>query len=148
MTLSANVNAAAFGTNGPIVRITTSAAPTGQPGGLELGLPTLINTIDGAVDVNFEIQSPISGGVRPHRDHGRPDHDALGRVEAVGRGSGQRQELHHDPGLRADAGTDFTINTVNVVPSVPGALRLEATATLSLTASRAGRVDRRADPRT
>lgn len=59
-TLAANVNAGrAFGTNAPIVRITTAAASTGQSGGLALGQPLLITTTDGAVTVTIDVQSPI-----------------------------------------------------------------------------------------
>jgi hypothetical protein len=58
-TLSANVNAGrAIGTNGPMVRVTIEADSTGDEGGLELGKPTTITTIDGAVDITVDIQSP------------------------------------------------------------------------------------------
>ena len=50
--LSQNVNdGRTFGTNAPILRVTSSAASTGQTGGLALGLPTLISTTDGAVSL-------------------------------------------------------------------------------------------------
>jgi hypothetical protein len=57
--LSANVNAGrAFGTGGPMVRVSASAASTGQTASLELGAPLTISTTDGAVDITVEIQSP------------------------------------------------------------------------------------------
>jgi hypothetical protein len=58
-TISANVNAGRnFGTNGPMVRVSANAASTGQTASLELGDPLTISTIDGAVTINVDIQSP------------------------------------------------------------------------------------------
>ena len=133
-TLSANVNAGrAFGTNGPIVRITTSAASTGQTGGLELGSPTLISTTDGAVDVNFEIQSPIWAEFDRIEVYVNSTTTRSVASKQSGVGLVSVKSYATTPDFVLDAGTDFTLNTVNVVPSVPGALRLEANATLSLT---------------
>jgi hypothetical protein len=133
-TLSSNVNAGrAFGSNAPVVRYTAFAASTGETGGLELGLPTLISTTDGAVDVTVEVQSPVWA--------------EFDRIEfyvnsATTRSVVQRQSgaglvpvttYAVTPDFVLDAGTDFTVSTVNVVPAIPTAQRLEATATLSLT---------------
>lgn len=58
-TLSANVNdGRAFGTDGPMVRVTAFAASTNETAKLELGFPTTISTNDGAVDITVDIQSP------------------------------------------------------------------------------------------
>lgn len=133
-TLSANLNdGRVFGTNAPMLRVTAAAASTGETGGLELGLPTLISTTDGAVEVTVDVQSPIWA--------------EFDRVEfyvnsATTKSVAQRQSgaglvdvttYAVAPDYVLDAGVDFTVSTVNVVPSVSGALRLEATATLSLT---------------
>jgi hypothetical protein len=133
-TLSANLNEGrVFGTNAPMLRVTSAAASTGQTGGLELGLPTVISTTDGAVEVTVDVQSPIWA--------------EFDRVEfyvnsATTKSVTQRQSgvglvdvttYAVAPDYVLDAGVDFTVSTVNVVPSVPGAQRLEATATLSLT---------------
>jgi hypothetical protein len=58
-TISANVNAGrAIGTNGPMVRVSASAASTGQTASLELGDPLEIATTDGAVTIDVDVQSP------------------------------------------------------------------------------------------
>ncbi|MBX3024791.1 CehA/McbA family metallohydrolase [bacterium] len=58
-TVSANVNAGrSFGTNGPMVRVSVSAASTGETASLELGDPLTISTTDGEVTINVDIQSP------------------------------------------------------------------------------------------
>ena len=59
-TLSANVNAGrVVGTNAPMVRGEAFASSTGQRARLELGFPTIVETVDGAVDIIVEIQSPL-----------------------------------------------------------------------------------------
>ena len=133
-TLSTNLNAGrAFGTNGPIVRITTSAASTGQTGGLELGLPTLIATTDGAVDVTFDIQSPIWAEFDRIDVYVNSTTTRTTTMRQSGAGLVSVKAYSTTPDYTLDAGTDFTLSTVDVVPSVPGAERLETTATLSLT---------------
>jgi hypothetical protein len=133
-TLSANVNAGrVFGTNGPMVRITTSAASTGELGGLELGLPKLISTTDGAVDVTFEIESPIWAEFDRIDVYVNSTTTRAVTQKQSGAGLVNVTTYTAAPSYSLDAGTDFTVSTVNVVPSVPGASRLEATATLSLT---------------
>ncbi|MBY0280176.1 CehA/McbA family metallohydrolase [Candidatus Binatia bacterium] len=132
-TLSANVNAGrAFGTNGPLVRITTSAASTGQIGGLELGLPTLISTTDGAVDVTFDIQSPAWAEFDRIDVYVNSTTTRSVVSKQSGAGLVSVKSYSTTPDYVLQAGTDFTVSTVNVAP-VPGADRLEATATLSLT---------------
>lgn len=132
-TLSANVNAGrAFGTNGPIVRITTSATSTGQIGGLELGLPTLISTTDGAVDVTFDIQSPAWAEFDRIDVYVNSTTTRSVVSKQSGAGLVSVKSYTTTPDYVLQAGTDFTISTVNVAP-VPGADRLETTATLSLT---------------
>lgn len=47
-----------FGTNAPMVRVSASAASTGQTASLQLGDPLEISTIDGEVTIDVDIQSP------------------------------------------------------------------------------------------
>jgi hypothetical protein len=133
-TLSSNVNAGrALGTNGPMVRITTAAASTGDTGGLELGLPTLISTTDGSVDVTLEIQSPIWAEFDRIEFYVNSATTRSVLQKQSGAGLVDVTTYAVTPDYVLDAGVDFTVSTVNVVPAVSGALRLEATATLSLT---------------
>jgi len=133
-TLSGNVNAGrAFGTNGPMVRFTTSAASTSETGGLELGLPTLINTSDGAVDVTLEIQSPIWAEFDRIDFYVNSATTLSVAQKESGAGLVDVTTYAVTPDYVLAAGVDFTISTTDVVPSVPGAERLETTATLSLT---------------
>jgi hypothetical protein len=132
-TLSGNLNAGrVFGTNGPMLRVTSAAASTGETGGLELGLPTLISTLDGAVDVTVEIQSPIWAEF--DRVEFYVNSTTTRSVEQRQSGAGLVDVTTYAvaPDYVLDAGVDFTVSTVNVVPLVAGAERLEATATLSL----------------
>jgi hypothetical protein len=129
-TLSTNVNAGrAIGTNGPYVRVTTEAASTDETGGLEVGLPTLISTTDGAATITVEIQSSlwaefdrveyyVNNVPNPDDYDSKPSTPPFYRVT---------------PDVVQTAGVDFTVNTVNDFPSIPGASHLEATTSLSLT---------------
>ena len=133
-TLSATVNAGrSFGSNAPLVRITSAAASTGQVGGMELGLPQTIATVDGSVDVTLEIQSPIWAEF--DRIEVYVNSATTKSVEQRQSGAGLVDVTTYavSPDHVLDAGVDFTVTPVNVVPSVPGAQRLEATANLSLT---------------
>jgi hypothetical protein len=133
-TLSSNVNdGRVFGSNAPLVRITSAAASTGQVGGLELGLPTTIATIDGSVDVTLEIQSPIWAEF--DRIEIYVNSATTKSVEQRQSGIGLVDVASYAvaPDHVLEAGVDFTVTPVVVVPSVPGAQRLEATANLTLT---------------
>ncbi len=129
-TLAANVNAGrAFGTNAPIVRITTAAASTGETGGLALGQPLLIHTTDGAVTVTVDIQSPVWA--------------EFDRVELYVNSTTTRSTFTKESGAGPVSVKKYTITpdfTQTVTPtvvtvngSIPGAQRLEATATFNLT---------------
>lgn len=128
-TLATNVNAGrAFGTNAPIVRITTAAASTGETGGLELGQPLLVHTTDGAVTVTIDIQSPIWA--------------EFDRVELYVNSTTTRTATNKESGAGPVSVKKYTITpdyTQTVTPtvvtvngSIPGAQRLEATATFNL----------------
>jgi len=117
------------GTNGPFVRITSSATSTGQTGSLDDGFPTVIATTDTNVDITVTVKSPIwaefdqiqfliNNAPQPY-DH---DSDAMTR---------DRYRIIPDVVLNAPG--DFTVTTVNDYPLIPGAEHLEATATLNLT---------------
>lgn len=129
-TLSANVNdGRSVGTNGPFVRITADATSTAQTAGLELGLPTLISTIDGNVTVTVDIQSPTWAEF---------DTVELYVNSTTTRSMSNKESGNGQVSVKRYAITpDYTQNVsptlVNVVPAVPGADRLEATATFNLT---------------
>jgi len=117
------------GTNGPFVTITSSAASTAEVGGLDDGLPTLISTVDGNVDITVTVKSPIwaefdqiqflvNNAPQPY------DHDS---------DAGTRDRYRIIPDVVHDAGVDFAVTTVNDYPMIPGASHLEATTTLNLT---------------
>lgn len=136
-TLSANVNAGrATGTNTPYMKVTTSAASTGETGGLELGLPLEIATADGAVDVTVEIQSPLWAEFDTVEFY--VNSVTTRSIEQVNSGDPSVDPVDVmrysvTPDFTHTAGTDFTVSTVVVDPGVPGASRLEATTTLNLT---------------
>lgn len=133
-TLSANVNAGrAFGSNGPMVRITSFAASTGETGGLELGLPTLISTTDGAVDVTVEIQSAAWAEFDRVEFYVNSTTTRSVTQAFTGIGTVDVTAYGVTPDFVHEAGVDFTITPVQVVPAIPTAQRLAATTTLSLT---------------
>ncbi len=135
-TLSANVNARrSIGTNAPMVRVTASATSTGDLGGLELGLPTLIATTDGKVDITVDIQSPIWAPfdrVEYYINTTTTKTTASGNVKLPG-----NLTLTAIPytkySLTPDHVQTVTPSPFTVNGSIPGADRLEASTTLNLT---------------
>jgi hypothetical protein len=129
-TLAGTVNAGrVIGINGPYVEVTSSAASTGQSGGLALGSPTLIATSDGSATVTVDIQSPLWAEfdrVEYYINSAQyaEDHDVSASTPPLYRAG---------PDVIQIAGTDFTITTVDDFPSIPGAQHLEATTSLTLT---------------
>ncbi|MBM4270007.1 MAG: carboxypeptidase regulatory-like domain-containing protein [Deltaproteobacteria bacterium] len=134
--LSQNVNdGRAIGTNGPMLRITTSAASTASTGGLELGLPTTIATTDGSVDVTVEIQSPIWAEFDTVEFYVNSVTDQTVVQENVGDPMVDPIDVASytvTPDFVHTAGTEFTVTPVVVYGMIPGASRLEATTTLNL----------------
>ena len=128
-TLSGNINdGRAIGTNGPYIEVTSSAASTGQNGGLALGLPTLISTTDGNATITVDIQSPlwaefdrveyyINNVPFPNYADDDPSTPPLWPVT---------------PDVVQTAGVDFTVNTIDDFPLITGAQHLEATTSLKL----------------
>jgi hypothetical protein len=131
-TLSANVNAGrSFGTNGPMVRVTATAASTAQTASLEIGAPLTIATVDGAVDIDVEVQSPtwaefdtIEFYVNSTTTRTMSNKQSGGGLVSVKRYSITPDFVKSAPG-------DFTVNTVPVAGTASS--RLEASTTLSLT---------------
>ena len=129
LALAANVRAGRVsGTNAPFVTVTASAASTGQTAGLALGLPTMLATTDGQVDVTVTVRSPawapfdriqlyVNNAPQPF------DHDNDG---------GTRDRYRVFPNHERVAGTHFTVTSVNDFPAIPGASHLEATTTFPL----------------
>ncbi len=121
-----------FATNGPILRFTVEAGSTGQVGGLALGLPTLISTTDGEVEVELEIESPVWA------EFDRVDfyvNSTTSKTTALSEsGSGEVPVTTYGvtPDYTLTKDVDFTVTTVNDHPGIPGASHLEATAPLTL----------------
>jgi len=133
-TLSTNVNAGrATGSNAPLLRFTSSATSTGQVGGLELGLPTLIATNDGNVDVTVEIQTPVWAEVDRVEFYVNSATTKSVTQRQSGVGMVDVTAYAVTPDFVLTEGVDFTLSSVHVVPSIPEAWRLEGNATLSLT---------------
>src|SRR5262249_40174329 len=93
-----------------------------------LGLPTLIETNDGNATVTVTVKSPIwapfdkvefyvNNAPQPF------NHDA---------NAATRDRYRVIPNFVKTAGVDFTVNTVNDYPGIPGASHFEATITLNL----------------
>ncbi|HEV7731199.1 MAG TPA: hypothetical protein VGR62_03510, partial [Candidatus Binatia bacterium] len=129
-TISANVNdGRSVGSNAPFVRITANATSTGETAGLALGLPTLIDTTDGNVDVTVQVQSPLWA--------------EFDKVELYVNSTTTRTSSNKQSGnglvsvKRYSITPDYTQSVapsvVDVFPSITGAKRLEATATFNLT---------------
>lgn len=136
-TLSANVNAGrAIGTNTPMIHVTTSASSTGESGGHALGLPLEIATTDGAVDVTVDVQSPIWAEFDTIEFYVNPV--TTRSIAQVNSGDATVDPVDVmtysvTPDFVHTAGTDFSITTTVVDGAIPGASRLEASTTLSLT---------------
>ncbi len=121
-----------FGTNAPIVRVSAHAASTGQSGGLEIGQSRTISTTDGEVDIDVDIKSPIWAEfdrVEYYVNTTTTKHTA---TKQSGAGLVTVTTYAITPDYVQNAGTDFTVTTVDVDPLIPGAQRLEASTTLSL----------------
>jgi hypothetical protein len=133
--VAANIVAGrSIGTNGPFMRIQADAASTGESASLDDGASTMVSTTDGAVTITLDIQSPTwaefdkvqfftNAKPQPFGATTPPRYRALAN-NACSPASGCIEKV---------AGVDFTVNTVNVAPSVPGGDRLEATVVLNLT---------------
>jgi hypothetical protein len=119
----------AFGTNAPFVTVTATAASTGETAGLGVGEGTMLATTDGRVDVRVAVTSPlwapfdeiefyVNNAPQPYDHDGNP-------------ATRDRYRVIEDFSRRA--GADFTVDTVEDVPAIPGASHLEASYTLALT---------------
>src|SRR5262249_37769412 len=129
-TLSDDVNAGrTFGTNSPIVRVTATAASTGETGGLALGLPTTIAPTDGAVDVHLDIQSPVWAefDTVEYYVNSTTTRSTISKQSGAGPVSVKRYAI------TPDHVQTVTPTLVTVNGSIPGAQRWEASTTLSLT---------------
>jgi hypothetical protein len=121
--LARNVNEGrVIGSNAPFVRVTVEG-DNGAVGGLALGQPTLVKATQGTATVRLHVESPqwaefdtvefyVNTVPTPVPD--KNYHDVAVPSYAV------------SPSFRQVAGTDFTVQTVNVNTAVAGASRLEA----------------------
>ena len=129
-TLSANVNDGhATGTNGPFVRVTSSAVSTGQSGGLGHGQAKLIGTTDGAATIDVHIESPLWA------EFDRVEYyvNTIPTIDDYDSNLSTPPYYHVAPQFVQTAGVNFTVNTIIDFPSIPGAQHLEADTSLSLT---------------
>lgn len=129
-TLSDNVNQGrAFGTNGPMVRVSVSALSTGDTGSLEHGDTNLISTTDGNATVTVDIQSPTWVEFDTIEYYVNTTTTRVTSPNAIPAISVRRYTI--TPDFVQTAGVDFTVNTVPVAGTSSD--RFEATATLPLT---------------
>jgi len=133
-TVSANVDdGRTFGTNGPIVRVTTHADSTGEDGSLALGDPKTISTNDGAVDIEVEIQSPIWAEFDRVEYYINTTTTKSTAIRQSGVGPVTETTYSITPDYVQNKDTDFSVDTVVDNMSIPGASHLEASTTLHLT---------------
>lgn len=128
-TLAGHVNAGrAFGTNAPFVRVQAYAASTGQTGGLELGLPTTIETTDGAVNIQVDIQSPIWAEFDTVEYYVNSTTTRSSSVKESGAGPVTVYRYSITPDF-----VQSVTPTPVVIHPIPGGQRLQASTTLNLT---------------
>jgi hypothetical protein len=115
-----------------MVRVTATAASTGQTGGLALGLPRTIETTDGSVDVTVEIQSPLWAEFDrvEYYVNSTTTKTIVNKNSGAGIVAVRRYSI--TPDFVQTAPADFVVSTAVVDPMVAGASRLEATTTLNL----------------
>jgi hypothetical protein len=125
-TLAANVVAGRLiGSDGPFPTVTLYAASTGDTAGHALGLPTLIATTDGEVDVTVDVKSPLWA--------------EFDRIELYVNNEPEADDDDSDAGTpnRYHICPDYAQNVVPTVVndylSIPGASHLEASHTFNLT---------------
>jgi len=130
-TISANVNAGrSIGTNGPMVRVTATATSTGQTASHALGSPLTIATIDGAVDIDVEVQSPDWAEFDTIEFYvNSTTTQTMSNVQS-GAGLVSVKKYSITPDFVQSAPADFVVTSVPVAGT--GSNRLEATTTLSL----------------
>lgn len=129
-TLSANVNdGRSVGSNAPFVRITAEADSTAQTAGLALGLPTLIATTDGNVEVTVEVQSPLWGEFDTIELYVNSTTTRTSSNKESGNGPVSVKRYSITP----DYSQSVSPTVVDVFPLITDAKRLEATATFNLT---------------
>jgi hypothetical protein len=131
--VSANVDdGRVFGTNAPIVRVTTHAVSTGETGGLGIGQLKTISTTDGAVDIQVDIQSPIWAEfdrVEYYINTTTTKHTVMKLTTA---GTVPVVNYTITPDYVQTKDSDFTVSTVVDNMSIPGASHLAASTTLHL----------------
>jgi hypothetical protein len=132
-TISANVNdGRVFGTNGPIVRVSTHADSTNEDGGLGVGESKVISTTDGEVEIEVHIQSPIWAEFDRVEYYINTTTTKSTVMRESGAGLVPVTTYAITPDHVQTAPGDFVVNTIEDNPSIPGASHLEATTTLHL----------------
>jgi len=120
-----------IGTNGPFVRVTIEG-DDGQTAGLGLGKPTMVAATGGQATVHINIQSAVWVDF----DTVELYVNSVPVPEADENFNGAKVPRYiAEPTLTLIAGTDFTIDTVEVNAQIPGADRHEATIDVPLEVS-------------
>jgi hypothetical protein len=129
--LSATVNAGkAFGTIGPMLRVTLEALTGGSTASLEIGDPLLVTAMDGKVEVTVDIQSPAWAEFDTV-EYYLNSTTIQTIIENVESGAGQVDISRY--GIAPDfVDTPSLTLVTDVDPNVSGSDRLEATSTLTL----------------
>ncbi len=128
-TLAGNVNSGhATGTNGPFVKVTSAAASTGQSGGLGHGQAKLITTTNGNATINVHVESPLWAEF----DRVEFYVNTIPTIDDYDSDVSTPPFYNVAPAVVQTAGTNFTVNTINDFPSIPGAQHLEADTSLNL----------------
>ncbi|MGB2695339.1 MAG: flexitail domain-containing putative surface protein [Dehalococcoidia bacterium] len=127
--LASNINdGKGTGTNGPYVVVSGNATSTGESAGLGLADSTLLSTTNGSATIDVDIQSPTWA--------------EFDRVEYYINNVPFPNDFDNNPttppywntapDVVQTAGVDFTINTVDDFPLIPGGSHLEASTSVAL----------------
>jgi hypothetical protein len=121
-----------FGTNGPILRVSVEASSTGDTGSHAIGDPTLITTLDGEVDVEIEVESPLWAEFDRIELYINSTTTKTTSMAESGSGLVTVTRYSVTPDVVLDKDTDFTVTEIDDFPAIPGAKHLETTATVNL----------------
>ncbi len=122
----------AFGTNGPMLRVTLEALTSGLTASLEDGDSVLVAADDGKVEITVDVQSPSWAEFDSIEFYMNSATTKSTSMEESGAGPVTVARYAIAPDFVLTEGTDFTASTVAIDGTVPAGDRIEATATLTL----------------
>lgn len=115
----------AVGGQGPYVQARLRAADgSGEVADFTLGGATLVRSSNRSVELDISVQAPLWAAFDTIEIY------ANAETTVVGANQGVSVLFGAVPTLVLEAGRDFSIDTVTVAPSIPGAARLEANVTV------------------